>query len=68
MSNVVNSTRSHERRLATRRGALAVLDAELAMRDMLRALSEAIEVLDERSIAFEACVAVFCKYARRSVL
>jgi hypothetical protein len=61
----VQSTRAHEHRLTGRRNALAALDADLAMREMLRALSEAIEVLDERSLAFEVCTMAFCKHARR---
>jgi hypothetical protein len=66
MSNIqYSTTRPAERRISARRNALAALDADLAMREMLRALSEAIEVLDERSLAFEVCTMAFCKHARR---
>jgi hypothetical protein len=59
-----STTHTAERRLTAHRTALAALDADLAMREMLRALAEAIEILDERSFAFEVCTAAFIKNAR----
>jgi hypothetical protein len=60
MSNIQSiTTRRAEHHITARRQALEMLDADLAS-DLLT-----IEVLDERSFAFEACAAAFCKYARR---
>lgn len=65
MANLSTSTRSTEHHIKIRRQALAALDTDMARRETLRALAEAIEILDERSLAFEVCTTVFCRYVRR---
>ena len=60
--------RGREHHESIRRQSLEALDATLAKRELLNALAEAIEVLEEGSYAYETCVTAFCKYPRGSVL
>jgi hypothetical protein len=50
------TTRAREHHITIRGQALKALDEVLAKKEMLHALAEAIETLDEGSYAYEVCV------------
>ena len=62
------TTRAREHHVTIRRQALEALGATLAKRELLQALAEAIEVLDEHTSAYEVCVTAFVKHAHGGVL